>query len=235
MTNYADFAREIFYAALAAVDPFKAVQPELEQARTFFTIGDFTKLLVAGFGKASWRMAASCELLLGDLITAGIIVTKYRHASASNRLARITTYEAAHPVPDENGVAATKAILDLARDADEKTLILCLVSGGGSALLVAPCEGISLAEKRTVTNLLLKSGAAINELNAVRKHLSMVKGGRLAEIAHPASIISLIVSDVVGDRLDVIASGPTAPDTSTYNEAHAILEKYGNSPRSNKR
>ena len=227
MTNHAALAREIFYAALAAVDPFTAVQAELEQARTFFRVGDFTRLLVTGFGKASWRMAAACEHLLGDLITDGIIVTKYGHTTASNGLAKIATYEAGHPVPDENGVTATRAIVELVRGADERTLILCLISGGGSALLVAPREGITLRDKQGLTDLLLKSGATINELNAVRKHLSMVKGGRLAQIAHPASIISLIVSDVIGDSLDVIASGPTAPDMSTYSDACAILEKYG--------
>jgi glycerate-2-kinase len=171
-------------------------------------------------------MAAACEHLLSDLITDGIIVTKYGHASASNRFARIATYEAGHPVPDENGVTATRAIVELIRGADERTLILCLISGGGSALLVAPREGITLGDKQGLTDLLLKSGATINELNAVRKHLSMVKGGRLAQIAHPASIISLIVSDVIGDSLDVIASGPTAPDMSTFSEARAVLEKY---------
>jgi glycerate-2-kinase len=226
MTNHAALAREIFSAALAAVDPFTAVESELEQVRTFFRVGDFTRLLVTGFGKASWRMAAACEHLLSDLITDGIIVTKYGHVSASNRFARIATYEAGHPVPDENGVIATRAIVDLARGADERTLILCLISGGGSALLVAPREGITLGDKQGLTDLLLKSGATINELNAVRKHLSMVKGGRLAQIAHPASIISLIVSDVIGDSLDVIASGPTAPDLSTFSEARAVLEKY---------
>jgi glycerate 2-kinase len=226
MTHHAALVREIFYAALAAVDPFKAIQSELEHVRTFFRIGDFTRLFVIGFGKASWRMAEASEELLDDAIDTGIIVTKYGHASASNRLAKITVYEAAHPVPDDNGVAATRRIVDLAREADERTLMLCLISGGGSALLVAPSEGISLSEKQEVTNLLLKSGATINELNAVRKHLSMVKGGRLARIAYPASIISLIVSDVIGDTLDVIASGPTAPDTSTYSDALAVLEKY---------
>ena len=226
MTNHAALAREIFYAALAAVDPFNAVQSELEQARTFFRVGDFTRLLVTGFGKASWRMAAACEHLLGDLISAGIVVTKYGHTTASNPLARIRAYEAAHPVPDENGVVATRAIIDLAKDADERTLVLCLISGGGSALLVAPHEGINLGEKQLLTDLLLKSGATINELNAVRKHISMVKGGRLAEIAYPGSIISLMISDVIGDRLDVIASGPTAPDTSTYDDALAVLDKY---------
>lgn len=226
MTNHAALARQIYYAALAAVDPFKAVQSELEQVRTFFRVGDFTRLLVIGFGKASWRMAEASEHLLDGLIDTGIIVTKYGHASASSRLAKITTYEAAHPVPDDNGVAATRGIVDLVKGADERTLVLCLISGGGSALFVAPREDITLREKQEVTDLLLKSGATINELNAVRKHLSMVKGGRLAEIAYPASIISLIVSDVIGDSLDVIASGPTAPDTSTYGDARTVLEKY---------
>ncbi|HME45209.1 MAG TPA: glycerate kinase [Syntrophorhabdales bacterium] len=225
MTNLAAPAREIFYAALAAADPFKAVRPELEQVRTFFRIGDFARLFVIGFGKASGRMAEASEQFLGDLIDTGIIITKYGHTSASGRLAKITGYEAAHPVPDENGVATTRRIVDLLKGADERTLILCLISGGGSALLVEPYEGISLREKQEVTNLLLKSGVTINELNTVRKHLSMVKGGRLAGIAYPASIISLIVSDVVGDSLDVIASGPTAPDSSTYSDALAVLGK----------
>ena len=149
MTNHAALAREIFYAALAAVDPFNAVQSELEQARTFFRVWRLSRdFSSSGFGKASWRMAAACEHLLGDLISAGVVVTKYGHTTASNRLARISAYEAAHPVPDENGVAATRAIIDLVRDADERTLILCLISGGGSALLVAPREGINLGEKQ---------------------------------------------------------------------------------------
>ena len=226
MTNHPSLSREIFYAALAAVDPFKAVEPEMEQVRALFRGGHFTKLLVIGFGKASCSMAAACEHLLNDLIDAAVIVTKYGHASASTRFSKVAVYEAAHPVPDENGVTATRAIVDLVREADEKTLIICLISGGGSALLVAPCEGITLREKGEVTDLLLRSGATISELNMVRKHLSSVKGGRLAEIAYPASIVSLIVSDVIGDKLDVIASGPTAPDTSTYDDAYAVLEKY---------
>jgi len=226
MMDLASCTQEIFYAALKAVDPFRAVQDELKQFRTFFRVGDFARLLVIGFGKAAWPMALASEEALEDLITSGMVVTKYGHSKPTGRLQRIALLEAAHPVPDDNSVAATRRILDLVREADERTLVLCLISGGGSALLVAPTEGITLREKQDVTGLLLKSGAAIQELNAVRKHLSLVKGGRLAEIAHPASITSLIISDVIGDTLDVIASGPTAPDTSTYGDALAVLEKY---------
>jgi glycerate 2-kinase len=227
MTHHAALSREIFHAALTAVNPFKAVQPELEHARALFREGHFERLLVIGFGKASCSMAAACEHLLSDLIGTAIVVTKYGHADTSRHFAKTTVYEAAHPIPDQNGVTATRAIIDLLRDADERTFILCLISGGGSALLVEPLEGITLREKQEVTDLLLRSGATIGELNSVRKHLSRVKGGRLAEIAYPAFILSLVVSDVIGDRLDVIASGPAAPDTSTYDDAHAVLEKYG--------
>jgi glycerate-2-kinase len=138
----------------------------------------------------------------------------------------IQSFEAGHPLPDEKGLQATAEAIRLLRQADEKTLIICLISGGGSALLVAPCEGITLAEKQKTTELLLKAGADIRELNTVRKHISQVKGGRLAEIASPARIKSLILSDVLGDRLDVIASGPTTPDKSTYEQAWHILEKF---------
>ncbi|MDI6733028.1 MAG: glycerate kinase [Planctomycetota bacterium] len=134
--------------------------------------------------------------------------------------------EAGHPVPDGNGLKGTAEIIKLLKAADENTLIVCLISGGGSALLVAPCEGITFSEKQKVTELLLKAGADIFELNTVRKHISKVKGGRLAEIAYPTRVISLILSDVIGDRLDVIASGPTSPDTTTYRDALRVLEKF---------
>ena len=137
-----------------------------------------------------------------------------------------TIFEAGHPVPDENGLRGTEEIIKILKDMNENTLVVCLISGGGSALLVSPYEGISLVEKQKITELLLKAGADINELNTVRKHISKVKGGRLAEIAYPAKVISLILSDVIGDRLDVIASGPTAPDKTTFNDALKVLEKY---------
>ncbi len=139
---------------------------------------------------------------------------------------KIKTLEAGHPVPDENGVRGTDEIIALLKGADEHTLVVCLISGGGSALLVSAFQGITLSEKQEITQLLLKSGADINELNCVRKHISKVKGGRLAEIAYPAKVISLILSDVIGDSLDVIASGPTAPDSATYSDALYVLRKY---------
>ncbi len=135
-------------------------------------------------------------------------------------------FEAGHPVPDEKGLRGTEEIIKLLKEADEDTLVVCLISGGGSALLVSPYEGISLEEKQKVTQLLLNAGANIYELNTVRRHISIVKGGRLAEIAYPAKIISLILSDVIGDRLDVIASGPTAPDNTTFNDALEVLKRY---------
>jgi glycerate 2-kinase len=154
------------------------------------------------------------------------VVTKYGHC-AGREFKKIRVREAGHPLPDENGVGATNEIVGLLKKADADTLVICLISGGGSSLLVSPCEGVSLEDKQAVTGLLLKAGATINELNAVRKHLSLVKGGRLAQLAYPARTISLIVSDVMGDNLDVIASGPTSPDGTTFPEAAAILKRYG--------
>jgi len=137
-------------------------------------------------------------------------------------------------VPDENGLRGTEGIVKLLKDADENTLVVCLIAGGGSALFVSPYEGITLNEKQKITEMLLKSGADINELNAVRKHISKVKGGRLAEIACPAKVISLILSDVIGDRLDVIASGPTSPDKTTFDDALKVLQKYNLSDKTPK-
>jgi glycerate 2-kinase len=231
MGNLAALARQIFYAGLSAVDPAKAVEQRLHQVRARFEQGNFERLLVIGFGKASVSMAQASERLLDDLMGSAVIITKYGHANGPHAIAKTTVYEAAHPVPDENGAAATRAIVDLVGQADERTLVLCLISGGGSALFVAPYQGLTLGEKQEMTELLLRSGATIGELNGVRKHLSRVKGGRLAEIVYPASIVSLIISDVIGDRLDVIASGPTAPDTSTYADALGVLEKYELSKR----
>lgn len=161
-----------------------------------------------------------------DIITRGVVVTKYGHARSGEIPGNIEIHEAGHPIPDRNGVEATRRAIDLLKEADEKTLVLCLISGGGSALLVAPKQGISLDDKQVVTDLLLKAGASIDELNAVRKHISDIKGGRLAEYAYPARVMSLILSDVIGDKLDVIASGPTSPDLTTFEAALAVVEKH---------
>lgn len=221
----------IFEAALAAVDPFTAVlkavrvgNGQLFVADVKYDLASFERIIVVGAGKATARMALALETLLGDKISAGLIVVKEGHTAP---LMVIDQVEAAHPVPDQAGIAGTQRILGMARAADEKTLVIGLISGGASALLVAPIEGITLQDKQEATRLLLNAGATINELNAVRKHLSAVKGGRLAQAAFPAQLVTLIISDVIGDPLDVIASGPTSPDNSTFAEAWAAIAKYG--------
>jgi glycerate-2-kinase len=245
--NLKKLAAEIFYAALKAVDPYNAVRLFTDKIRSAYHDGGFERLVVIGFGKAACNMARAVEDDLGDLIDTGVLITKYGHAvhnppakaepggrASAYHLdpvfrsggSALKIYEAGHPIPDESGLRSTEETIDLLKKADEHTLVICLISGGGSALLVSPYEGVSLSEKQRITELLLKAGADIYELNAVRKHLSRVKGGRLGKIAYPAKVISLILSDVIGDRLDVIASGPTTPDRSTYKDAVEVLEKY---------
>lgn len=219
-------AKRIFRAALDAADPYRAVAEQKAYIEEAFRKGGFGRLIAVGFGKASAAMASAVEDTLGDLLETGIIITKYGHVG-ERKFRKIRTFEAGHPVPDENGQRATEEVLRLLKGTDEKTLVVCLVSGGGSALLSAPAEGISLSDKQALTTALLKAGADINELNAVRKHISGVKGGRLARAAYPAGVLSLLISDVIGNPLDVIASGPTAPDTTTWQDAVAVVEKYG--------
>lgn len=223
--SYINLLTEMFYASLEAVNPYMSVKTHVERIRSIYKDRNYSKLLTIGFGKASCLMAKAVEDNLMGFIDAGIIITKYGHCLY--KPTKIKVYEAGHPVPDENGLRGTKEIINLLKSADEKTLIVCLISGGGSALLVSPYKGIALADKKKITELLLKTGADINEINTVRKHISKIKGGRLSEIAYPANIISLILSDVIGDRLDVIASGPTSPDRTTYDDALKILGKYG--------
>jgi hydroxypyruvate reductase/glycerate 2-kinase len=224
----------IFRKALESVYPSLIVKGYSEKIRSYYEMKGFQNLMVVGFGKASYEMAKAIEDVFGqDIISDGVVVTKYGHAKknesgvGSQELKKIRVYEAGHPIPDENGIRASEEIVELVNNADENTLVLCLVSGGGSALFVSPCEGITLEEKQSITDMLLKAGADITELNSVRKHLSKVKGGRLAEAAYPAEVISLMISDVIGDSLDVIASGPTAPDGSTYQDALDVISRYG--------
>ena len=222
---------DIFNTALAAVDPYNAVlkaasieHNRLHIAGAQYDLTAFERIIVVGAGKAAARMAQATETLLAGKISAGLIVVKDGHTAP---LSIIEQVEAAHPIPNEAGVMATQRILDMVRAAGENTLVICLLSGGASALLVAPAEGVTLQDKQEATRLLLNAGASINELNAVRKHLSSVKGGRLAQAVYPAQLVTLILSDVIGDPLDVIASGPTSPDNSTYIEAWAVIAKYG--------
>jgi len=225
---------KIFQAALDAVDPFSCTLSYCKQVKDYFIQRDFETLYLVGFGKASYTMLRAAISELGiESFRCGVIVTKYGHRivdeddNSIKEVERyIRVYEAGHPVPDINGFNATSEIINILKEADERSLILCLISGGGSSLLVSPYEGITLKDKQEITTKLLRAGADINELNSVRKHLSKIKGGRLAEIAYPAEIISLIISDVIGDRLDVIASGPTSPDTTTYGDAIRVLKKY---------
>jgi len=223
-------AIEIFKAGLAAVEPKAAIGKyvSLQNNRLIvesreYALDNFNNVYVVGAGKAGASMAAGIESILGDRITGGIINVKYGHAE---RLQTIQIVEAAHPVPDEAGMAGTKKMIKMLAAAGERDLVICLLSGGGSALLPLPVEGISLVEKQRTTQRLLACGASINEINAVRKHISAVKGGQLARCVSPATLITLILSDVIGDPLDVIASGPTVPDSSTYGDVAAIFTKY---------
>lgn len=218
--------------ALEASDPRIAVKRSVSVSRgklyvmgVEYDLDKYSRILVLGGGKASGAMAEALEEILGEHIDSGVVNVP-RGTSRLYRVRRIKLNEAGHPIPDEGGVRGVSAMLDMLRGVGEDTLIFCLLSGGGSALMTKPVEGVSLEDLQKLTSILLRCGAPIEDINAVRKHLSQVKGGRLAAAAYPATIISLIVSDVVGDRLDTIASGPTAPDTTTYDYARSILQRY---------
>ena len=220
----------IFRAGVEAVDPARAIKKRcrLEANRLMagektIDLSDFDRISVIGAGKASSAMARAMEELLGERLDSGIVMTKYNH---SLPLDKVQVLEAGHPVPDEAGFGGARKIVRFLEKREEKDLVFFLISGGGSALLPYPCEGLTLEEKQEVTKVLLDAGASIQEINALRKHLSSIKGGRLAKIATPATLISLVLSDVIGDDLDSIASGPTVPDRSTFADCLAILEKY---------
>lgn len=222
-------ARAIFQAGLAAVDAGAALRRHLcveggtlRADGASYPLGP-GRIFVLGGGKAAAAMAGALERVLGDHVARGLVVVKDRHTAPTRAIA---VREAGHPVPDRRGAAAAAEILEIARAAGQDDLVVVLLSGGASALLTAPAEGISLEEKRAVTEHLLRAGASIAELNAVRKHLSAIKGGRLAQAAAPARVLALILSDVVGDPIDVIASGPTAADPTTFGEALSVLARY---------
>ena len=223
-------ARAIFDAGVAAADPGRCVHQALAVTGDAlrcgplrFPLDTISSLRLVGAGKATAAMAAAAEAILGDRIEYGAINTKYGHALP---LARVETFEAGHPVPDEAGVAGARRQLELLTDLAPDALVLGLFSGGGSALLPAPAEGLTLAEKQETTRLLLACGATIDEINALRKHLSAIKGGLLARAAAPARVVALMLSDVIGDPLDTIASGPTHPDTTTFDDCLAIVDRY---------
>lgn len=223
-------ALPILSAALASVDPAAAVRRYLSLEGDSLYVGGkaydlsrFRHVYVVGAGKASGAMAQALEEILGERLTSGLVNVKYGYLAP---MQRVRLQEAGHPLPDEAGLSATGKIVAFLREADEDDLVICLISGGGSALLISPQEGISLEEMQGLTEALLRCGATVNEINVVRKHISQVKGGRLARLVQPASLITLILSDVVGDSLDMIASGPTVPDSTTYAEAWRVLERY---------
>ena len=206
----------LFVAALQAADPFNLIAPHLP-------LPPKGRTLVLGAGKAAARMAEAVERhWQGEL--SGLVVTRYGHGAPTRH---IEVVEAGHPLPDEAGETAARRMLALASALGPDDLVICLMSGGGSALLSLPAPGIGFDEKRAINKALLRSGAPIGEMNCVRRHLSSIKGGRLAAACHPARVVTLVVSDVPGDDPAVVASGPTVPDGSTGEDAFAILDKYG--------
>jgi glycerate 2-kinase len=223
-------ALECVERAINAADPKQLVKGKLrvdnchlEVEGFSFDLSKLRHVYVVGGGKAGTKMAQAIEEALGSHVTAGIVNIPYGTFQKTNV---IELNEVNHPIPDQAGVNGALRIMALAKKAEKDDLIICLISGGGSSLMPLPIEGISLEDKQAITSMLLKSGAPINEINCVRKHLSALKGGWLAKKAYPATVLNLILSDVMGDPLDSIASGPTLPDPSTFDEAKEILEKY---------
>jgi glycerate 2-kinase len=223
-------AEEIFRSALSAVDAERLVCNALRRKGSMLTVDTrrynldrYDRIFVIGAGKASAAMAKGVESVLGGRIDDGIVIVKYGHTLP---LQKIRLIEGGHPVPDAKGIRGGRKIMELLAGTGKKDLVFCLLSGGGSALFDDFPAEITLAEVRKVTSLLLSCGASIAEINAVRKHLSRIKGGRVAVQASPATLVSLILSDVIGDDLNVIASGPTVPDPTTFADALAVLERY---------
>ncbi len=228
-------AKAIFRESLRPVNPAGAVKNFVRIENDQLILGNdgedqntldlkqFDRISLVGGGKATAPMARAMEALLGGRIDKGLINVKY---GFTEKLSATRTVEASHPLPDENGVKGTEAIMNFLAKASDKDLIVSLISGGGSALLCQPAQGISLREKQAVTGMLLDCGASIDEINAVRKHISAAKGGQMARTAFPATVVNLMLSDVVGDKMDVIASGPFVPDSSTFEDALGILRKY---------
>lgn len=229
-------ALEIGQAALQAVDPRRAIRRSLAwdsaapdtlrvgQARWQLRADD--PLWLVAVGKAAATMAEAAAQVLGPRLKGGVVVTKDGHAAGAQLPPQLALHEAGHPVPDARGLAAARAVEDLLAPLTARDHVLVLLSGGASALLPAPVAPLSLDDLQITTTLLLRAGATINELNAVRKHLDRLKGGQMARAAQPAALAALVLSDVVGDPLDVIASGPTVPDPTTYAEAWAALERF---------
>ena len=227
-----DDALKILEYAINSVNPNEAMLRSISLNKKILTIGEdeyrldsYHRIIVLGGGKASGCMAEALESIIGDRISNGAIIVLEGTQSKYN-LNHISTYGASHPIPTEKNVESTRIMLANLSNITDKDLVFVLISGGGSALMTLPADGIPLKDLQVVTNILLHSGATINELNTIRKHLSNLKGGLLTKQTYPATLISLILSDVIGDPLDVIASGPTIADSTTYQDAIAVLSKY---------
>ena len=225
-------ALAIFYASVKAVDADNAVsrfvrvtRTAIEVAGQTYSLAKFRNIYVLGAGKAAVPMASALETLLSKRLSGGIVVAPYGYGH-SKKLANVNVVEAAHPIPDSAGIEGARQIAAIARQATADDLIFFLLSGGGSSLLPYPVDGVTLEDKQSITWQLLRSGATIREINILRRHLSQIKGGKLAQLAYPARIVALIISDVVGDALQDIASGPTAPDPSRYAQCWKIIHKY---------
>jgi hydroxypyruvate reductase len=235
LSELRSMAKAIFSSAVAAVNPFERLKEILRiekdclfvrlnsDSENVFKLNSYNRVFLVGTGKASASMAQAIEEIFGDWITKGVISTKYGHLLP---LRRTEVIECGHPIPDENGIKASKKLLSMLKESGPEDLVIFVLSGGGSALLPLPADGIALQEKQEVTQLLLDCGADIKEINTIRKHISQIKGGWLAKRAYPSTVIGFLLSDVVGDQLDVIGSGPTVPDRSTFEEAWEILGKY---------
>ena len=225
-------ALEALESALEAANPKAIVESRLtvegkilKIGKRGFDLGKFKNVFVVGGGKASGKMAEALESVLGEKITRGIV--NVPNDSEPYKTLRIELHKSSHPIPDEAGVKGTQEMLAIASQAEEDDLIICLISGGGSSLMPLPRGEISLSDKQMVTNELLKSGATIKEINTVRKHISDFKGGWLAQKAYPATIVNLVLSDVIGDPVEFIASGPTVPDSTTFSDSIAVLRRHG--------
>jgi len=223
-------AREIFFAGLSAVDPRTAVASccrlengRLQVAKRSYDLSAFDHIHVIGAGKAAAPMAAAIETLLGDAVSGGIVIVKYGH---TRPLGRIRLAEGGHPVPDADSLENARAIMEIAGSASEKDMVICLLSGGGSALLPLPAPGIGLKDKQQTIRILMACGASISEINTLRKHISAIKGGRLAQALFPSTLLCLAISDVVGNDLSTIASGPTVPDPTTFADCLDIINAY---------
>ncbi|MCX8189102.1 MAG: glycerate-2-kinase family protein, partial [Nitrososphaeria archaeon] len=214
---------DIIEAGLETANPYSSVLNTLTTLSK--EIERFRKIVVIGFGKASYRMALACEKVLGERISDGAIIVP-KGSVKFPELKKIRLLEGTHPVPTEINVNSARTLLEISKGLSSEDLVICLISGGGSALFTYPAEGITLEDKQEMTRLLLAVGSTIQEINCIRKHISGVKGGQLARHVYPANLLSLILSDVVGDDLSSIASGPTSPDPYTFKDVYALFEKY---------